>query len=53
MSSADHLSDGIARTPTAGTTPDYVVEEPLESQALWHATAGTRPPQPLSRATSW
>jgi len=46
MSSADHLSDGIARTPTAGTTPDYVVEEPLESQALWHATAGTRPPQP-------
>ena len=46
MSSADHLSDGIARTPTAGQAPDYVVEEPLESQALWHATAGTRPPQP-------
>ena len=32
--------------PTAGATPDYVVEEPLESQALWHATAGTQPPQP-------
>lgn len=45
MSSADHLAD-VARTPTAGATPDYVVEEPLESQALWHATAGTQPPQP-------
>ena len=24
-------------------TPDYVLEDTLEMQALWHATAGTRP----------
>ena len=27
-------------------TPDYVLEDTLEMQALWHATAGTRPAQP-------
>jgi hypothetical protein len=28
-------------------TPDYVLEDTLEMQALWHATAGARPAQPL------
>jgi len=27
-------------------TPDYVLEDSLDSQALWHATAGARPAQP-------
>ncbi|KAJ8601497.1 hypothetical protein CTAYLR_006719 [Chrysophaeum taylorii] len=29
-------------------TPEYVLEDTLASQALWHSTAGKRPPQPLA-----
>mmetsp|Transcript_9361 Transcript_9361/g.29842 ORF Transcript_9361/g.29842 Transcript_9361/m.29842 type:complete len:436 (-) Transcript_9361:520-1827(-) len=29
-------------------TPEYVLEDSLASQALWHSTAGKRPPQPIA-----
>lgn len=29
-------------------TPEYVLEDSLASQALWHSTAGKRPPQPTA-----
>lgn len=45
MSSSDGL-DPSAQRQTSRMTPEYIVEEPLGSQVLWHATAGRRPPQP-------
>mmetsp|Transcript_29973 Transcript_29973/g.69894 ORF Transcript_29973/g.69894 Transcript_29973/m.69894 type:complete len:630 (+) Transcript_29973:476-2365(+) len=41
---APHDDEAAAMAVTA---PNYVLEESLSSQRLWHDTAGTRPPQPM------
>ena len=41
--SATGLDKRVVQTPE---TPEYVLEDSLASQALWHKTAGTRPAQP-------
>eukprot|EP00633_Aureoumbra_lagunensis_P002255 CAMPEP_0197289274 /NCGR_PEP_ID=MMETSP0890-20130614/6510_1 /TAXON_ID=44058 ORGANISM="Aureoumbra lagunensis, Strain CCMP1510" /NCGR_SAMPLE_ID=MMETSP0890 /ASSEMBLY_ACC=CAM_ASM_000533 /LENGTH=552 /DNA_ID=CAMNT_0042760573 /DNA_START=311 /DNA_END=1969 /DNA_ORIENTATION=- len=36
----------LATADAERVTPEYVLEDSLEYQALWHSTAGKRPPQP-------